>query len=175
MADLSKAYLGGGCFWCLEAEFRRVPAVTDVRCGYEGGKTENPTYEQVCSGRTGHAEAVEITYDPQILSYHDLLAHFLTRAHDPTQKNGQGVDLGTQYRSVIFYESEAQKKEAEAAIAAVNASGQWKKPVVTTLEPHGVFWPAENYHQDYYARYEQQRGQPHVRYLYKKKKWAEGK
>lgn len=166
------ASLGGGCFWCIEAEFRRLPGVLYTRPGYEGGKTENPTYEDICTGHTGHAEALEVYYDPAVISYGDILKHFLTLAHDPTQKDGQGVDLGTQYRSVIFYHDDDQKRQAEDAIAAVNASGQWKKPIVTTLEPHTRFWPAEDYHQQYYEKYEEKTGSPHIRALHKMRKWA---
>lgn len=166
------ARFGGGCFWCMEAEFKRLDGVLKTLCGYEGGVTENPAYRDVCGGDTGHAEALEITYDPEKISYQDLLAHFLTRAHDPTQKDGQGPDTGTQYRSVIFYEDENQKVQAQKVIDTVNAGGQWPGPIVTTLEPHTHFWPAEDAHQDYYARYEAAHGQPHVNFLYKQRKWA---
>lgn len=169
------ASVGGGCFWCIEAEFRRLDGVLYTRCGYEGGMMENPSYEDICTGRTGHAEALEIYYDPKIITYKELLDHFLTRAHDPTDLNGQGVDRGTQYRSVIFYHDEDQKKQAQEAIAAVEASGHWKKPIVTTLEPQAKFWPAETYHQQYYEKYEQKTGVPHIRALYKMQKWAKEK
>lgn len=163
--------LAGGCFWCIEAEFRRLSGVTDVMCGYEGGHTDNPTYEQVCTGKTGHAEVVCVIYDPAIIARAELFDHFLTRAHDPTDLNGQGVDRGTQYRSAIFYKDEDERREAMAAIARTEKSGPWKKPIVTTLEQQTVFWPAEEYHQNYYTRYAERNGAPHIRHLYKMRKW----
>jgi len=166
------ASLGAGCFWCVEAEFRRLEGVLFVRSGYEGGRTENPTYQDICTGETGHAETVEVYFDPKIISYREILNHFLTRAHDPTQVNGQGVDIGTQYRSVIFYHDEDQLKQAQEAIAAVEASGQWKKPIATTLEPQVHFWPAEEYHQEYYEKFEAKHGRPHPNMLFKREKWA---
>lgn len=166
------ASIGGGCFWCMEAEFRRLDGVLFTRCGYEGGLTENPSYEEVCSGRTGHAEALEVYYDPKVISYREILNHFLTLAHDPTDLGGQGPDRGSQYRSVIFYHDEDQKTQAQEAIAAVEASGRWKKPVVTTLEPQAKFWPAEEYHQTYYEKYEGKKGVAHPNMLYKRQKWA---
>ena len=166
------ATLAAGCFWCVEAEFRRLDGVLFTRCGYTGGLTDNPTYEDICTGRTGHAEAIEIYYDPKIISYRALLQHFLELAHDPTDLNGQGVDRGTQYRSAIFYHDEDQKTQAQEAIAATEASGRWKKPIVTTLEPQAKFWPAEDYHQRYYEKYEQRSGSPHTNFLYKMRKWA---
>lgn len=165
------ASLGGGCFWCMEAEFRRLPGVLYTRSGYEGGRTENPTYEDIGTGRTGHAETTEIYYDPKLITYRELLDHFLHIAHDPTDVNRQGVDVGTQYRSVIFYHDEDQKKQAQEAIAATEAEGCWKKPIATTLEPQAHFWPAEEYHQNYYEKYEAMHGSPHIRYMYKMKKW----
>jgi peptide-methionine (S)-S-oxide reductase len=167
------ASLGGGCFWCMESEFRRVPGVLFTRSGYEGGHTENPTYDDICTGRTGHAETVEVYFDPKIVTYRAILDHFLTCAHDPTQLNGQGVDLGTQYRSVIFYHDEDQLRQAQEAIAVVEASGRWNGSLVTTLEPQGHFWPAEEYHQKYYEKYEKNRGVPHPRALHKMRKWAQ--
>ncbi len=166
------ASLGGGCFWCMETEFRRLDGVLYTRAGYEGGLMDNPTYEDICTGKTGHAETVEVYFDPKVFSYRGILEHFLKFAHDPTQLNGQGVDLGTQYRSVIFYHDDDQLKQAQEAIAAVEAEKYWKKPVVTTLEPQGRFWPAETHHQQYYEKYEAQHGVPHVRALYKMRKWA---
>lgn len=164
------ASFGGGCFWCVEAEFRRLPGVLYTRSGYEGGRVDHPTYEEVCTGRTGHAEATEIYYDPKQISYKELLTHFLTLAHDPTDLNGQGVDRGTQYRSVIFYHDEDQKKQAQEAIA--QAQNSWSKPIVTTLEPQAHFWPAEDYHQQYYEKYEEKRGVPHHNMMIKRQKWA---
>ncbi len=169
------ASFGGGCFWCMETEFRRVDGVLFTRAGYEGGRIDNPTYDDICTGKTGHAETVEIYYDPKIVTYRELLHHFLERAHDPTQLNGQGVDMGTQYRSVIFYHDEDQKKQAQESIAEVGTNGRWKLPIVTTLEPKGHFWPGEAYHQQYYEKYEQKTGAPHIRALHKMQKWAREK
>lgn len=167
------ATFAAGCFWCVESEFKRLDGVLFTRAGYEGGHTDNPTYEDVCTGRTGHAEAIEIYFDPKKITYRELLDHFLTRAHDPTQLNGQGPDLGTQYRSAIFYNDEDQLKQAQEAIAAVEASGRWKSPIVTTLEPQSRFWVAEDYHQQYYDKYEAGRGIPHPNHMRKRLKWAQ--
>lgn len=164
------ASVGGGCFWCVEAEFRRLPGVIYTRSGYEGGRVDNPSYEDVCTGRTGHAEATEIYFDPKRITYRELLDHFLTLAHDPTDLNGQGPDRGTQYRSVIFYHDDDQKAQAQAAIAA--AQDLWPRPIVTTLEPQAHFWPAEDYHQQYYEKYEEKRGVPHHNMMIKRQKWA---
>jgi peptide-methionine (S)-S-oxide reductase len=150
MANQETAVLGGGCFWCLEAVFDRLQGVKSVESGYMGGHIENPTYRQVCGGDTGHVEVVRITFDPQEISYSDLLDVFF-EIHDPTTLNRQGNDLGTQYRSVIFYESEEQRRQAEKAIAALNAAHTWPDPVVTALEPAGKFFVAEDYHQEYFA------------------------
>jgi len=169
------ASFAGGCFWCIESEFRRLEGVLYTRSGYEGGNTENPTYEQIGTGRTGHAETTEIYYDPEKISYAELLEHFLTLAHDPTDLNGQGVDRGTQYRSAIFYHDPAQKEQAERMIEAVNNQKYWKKPIVTEVVPHTKFWPAEGYHQQYYEKYEGKTGVPHIRALYKLQKWARQK
>jgi peptide-methionine (S)-S-oxide reductase len=167
------ASFAGGCFWCMESEFRRLDGVLFTRSGYEGGTKENPSYEDVTTGRTGHAEVVEIYYNPEKITYRELADHFLRRAHDPTTLNRQGVDEGTQYRSAIFYHDESQKKDAQEAIVAAEADKAWNNPIVTTLEPHGKFWPAEDYHQQYYEKYEQKTGAPHIRAWYKIKKWAE--
>jgi peptide-methionine (S)-S-oxide reductase len=145
-----KAVLGGGCFWCVEASFLQLEGVEAVRSGYMGGKRENPTYEQVCTGVTGHVEVAEITFDPAKISFRDLLEVFFT-AHDPTQLNRQGNDVGEQYRSVIFYLTEEQKKTAEDVIAEFTREQVFDKPIVTAVEPAQQFWPAENYHQNYYA------------------------
>jgi peptide-methionine (S)-S-oxide reductase len=161
MANLQTAILGGGCFWCLEAVFDRLTGVQSVESGYSGGSVDNPTYEQVCSGRTGHVEVARVTFDPTELSYRDLLDVFFT-IHDPTTPNRQGNDVGTQYRSVIFYTSEEQRKEAERAIAGLNASRTWPNPVVTTVEPALKFFLAENYHQEYYAN---NPAQPYCRFV----------
>jgi len=150
MTQQETAYLGGGCFWCLEAVFDRLKGVSAVESGYMGGRVENPTYRQVCGGDTGHVEIVRVTFDPQEISFPDLLDVFFA-IHDPTTLNQQGNDVGTQYRSVIFYASDEQRREAEQAIAALNASRTLPGPVVTAVEPAGAFYIAEDYHQEYYA------------------------
>jgi peptide methionine sulfoxide reductase msrA/msrB len=142
------AVLAGGCFWCTEAAFEQLSGVLDVESGYAGGAAETANYETVCSGQTGHAEAIRITYDPQRIRYGQLLDVFFD-AHDPTQLNRQGGDIGTQYRSAIFYADDAQRKEAEAKIGALTAAHAHPHPIVTTLEPLKAFYPAEAYHQDY--------------------------
>jgi peptide-methionine (S)-S-oxide reductase len=142
------AVLAGGCFWCTEAVFLDVIGVKSVESGYTGGHAANPTYKQVCGGDTGHAEAIRITFDPDVLSYDDLLDIFFA-THDPTQLNRQGNDIGTQYRSAIFPQNEEQERKARAAIERANAERDGT--VVTTIEPKGEWWPAENYHQDYWA------------------------
>ena len=145
------ATLAGGCFWCLEAVFQNLRGVSRVVSGYIGGAVKNPTYQQVCSGSTGHAEAVQVTFDPAVISYRDLLGLFFA-FHDPTTLNRQGPDSGTQYRSAIFPASAEQRATAEAVIADLTAEGVFADPIVTTIEPAGVFYPAEAYHQDYYRR-----------------------
>jgi peptide-methionine (S)-S-oxide reductase len=145
------ATIGGGCFWCLEAVFEQLQGVEKVASGYSGGRRADPTYEQVCSGATGHAEVVQITFDPSILSYADLLDVFFA-THDPTTLNRQGGDVGTQYRSVIFHHSPEQKEIAERRIAEWNAAGIWDQPIVTQVVPFAAFYPAESYHQEYYRR-----------------------
>ena len=144
------AVFGGGCFWCTEAVFDELRGVKSVVSGYAGGSTQNPTYEQVCGGRTGHAEVIKVDYDPGEITFKDLLTVFFA-THDPTTLNRQGNDVGTQYRSAIFYANEEQKREAEAFIKELNDSKSFGKPVVTTLEPLGEFYEAEDYHQKYYA------------------------
>ncbi len=143
------ATLGGGCFWCLEAVFDDLQGVTSVESGYAGGRRPNPTYQQICSGGTGHAEVVRITFDPDVLSYHDLLEVFFT-IHDPTTLNRQGNDAGTQYRSVIFYHSPEQKSTAEHVIRELTEAGLWNDPVVTEVVPAAEFYVAEDYHQEYF-------------------------
>jgi peptide-methionine (S)-S-oxide reductase len=143
--------LAGGCFWCLEAVFQRLRGVTKVVSGYAGGTVPNPSYEAVCTGATGHAEVTQITFDPAVISFRDLLDVFFT-IHDPTTLNRQGGDEGTQYRSGIFYHSPEQKTEAERAIKELEAAGVWDDPIVTEVVPLKTFYPAEDYHQDYYAR-----------------------
>jgi peptide-methionine (S)-S-oxide reductase len=144
------ATLGGGCFWCLEAVFNELQGVTKVVSGYAGGKIPNPSYKLVCTGLTGHAEVVQVTFDPNLVSFQDLLRVFFT-IHDPTTLNRQGADVGTQYRSVIFYHNEGQKRDAEAVMAEIAAAGIWRNKIVTELSPAGEFYPAEDYHQEYYA------------------------
>ena len=141
------ATLGGGCFWCLEAIFERIDGVVEVVSGYAGGTKADPTYEEVCTGTTGHAEVVQVTYDPKRLGYAGLLEVFF-KAHDPTTLNRQGADVGSQYRSIILYDGEEQRKAAEAA--RKKAQKDWKDPVVTEIVPLGVFYRAEDYHQDYF-------------------------
>ena len=142
-----QATFAGGCFWCTEAVFKDVIGVTAVESGYIGGHVDNPSYKQVCGGDTGHAEAIRVTFDPDHLAYGDLLDIFFA-THDPTQLNRQGNDVGTQYRSAIFPHDAGQEAEARAAIARNAAS--WPAPIVTTIEPLGTWWPAEEYHQDYW-------------------------
>lgn len=148
---MEKATLGGGCFWCLEAVFERLEGVIAVRSGYAGGDVVNPTYEQVCGGGTSHAEVVELEFEPTVTSYREILEVFFT-IHDPTTLNRQGADVGTQYRSVIFYHSPDQKVTAEKLIAEFEAAGYWSAPVVTEIAPVDVFYPAEDYHREYYRR-----------------------
>jgi peptide methionine sulfoxide reductase msrA/msrB len=143
-----EALLAGGCFWGMEEILRDIPGVIDTEVGYTGGATSGVTYQDVRTGRTGHAESIRVVFDPDRLSYEDLLGTFF-RMHDPTTLNRQGNDVGTQYRSAIFYRDEAQRRTAEAVKARVDASGKWKRPVVTEIVPAGEFWPAEDYHQDY--------------------------
>ena len=145
------AVIGGGCFWCTEAVFLELEGVSAVKSGYAGGSVVNPTYEQVCTGRTGHAEVIRITYDPAVISYADLLRVFFA-THDPTTLNRQGNDVGTQYRSAIFTETEEQTRIAREVMAEIEARGIWGRPLVTTIEPLTVFYPAEAYHDDYFAR-----------------------
>jgi peptide-methionine (S)-S-oxide reductase len=145
-----KATLAGGCFWCLEAVFERLKGVERVVSGYSGGSVDHPSYEQVCSGATGHAEAVQVTFDPNEISYRDILEVFFT-AHDPTTLNRQGADVGTQYRSAVFYHDEAQRATAEQVIRQLEGDRVWDAPIVTELAPFDKFYPAEDYHQRFYA------------------------
>jgi len=149
------ATLAGGCFWCLEAVFREVDGVESVTSGYTGGTTLNPTYEQVCSNKTGHAEAVQLTFDPARISYREILEIFFS-VHDPTTRNRQGPDTGTQYRSAIFYHNEQQKAIAEGLIRELDESRLWEKPIVTQIAPLDRFYPAEDYHQEYFSRHPEQ-------------------
>jgi peptide-methionine (S)-S-oxide reductase len=145
------ATLGGGCFWCLEAIYDQLKGVHDVVSGYSGGHIENPSYKAVCSGTTGHAEVVQITFDPEVVSFNDLLGIFFT-IHDPTTLNRQGADVGTQYRSVIFYQSPEQGEIAEKIIHDLEQQGLWSRAIVTDVTPFEIFYPAEDYHQEYYQR-----------------------
>lgn len=147
------AVLGGGCFWCLEAIFSELKGVSEVIPGYSGGHVENPTYEQVCTDKTGHAEVVKIIFDPEVISYEDLLRVFFS-THDPTTLNRQGEDVGTQYRSVVFYNGEGQRQAAERI--KTEMASLWDDPIVTEIVPLDKFWPAEDYHRDYFRRNPQQ-------------------
>lgn len=150
-AKLQKATFGMGCFWCSEAVFQRLNGVTAVRSGYEGGRTVNPSYDEVCTGNTGHAEVIEVTYDPAKIKYEELLEVFW-KTHDPTTLNRQGADVGTQYRSVIFYHTEEQKAIAEKYKKELNAAKAFPDPIVTAINKASTFYVAENYHQDYFRR-----------------------
>lgn len=148
--ELETATLAAGCFWCVEAVFDDLVGVEDVVSGYSGGHKDNPTYQEVCSETTGHAEVVQIKFDPEVLSFHDLLEVYFT-VHDPTQLNRQGNDIGTSYRSAIFYHSDEQLRVAEQVIAEITAAEIYDKPIVTQVRPFDKFWPAEDYHQEYFA------------------------
>jgi peptide-methionine (S)-S-oxide reductase len=151
------ATLAGGCFWCLEAVYEQLKGVKSVTSGYSGGKVADPSYTLVCTGTTGHAEVVQIVYDPKVISYAELLQIFFT-IHDPTTLNRQGADVGTQYRSAIFYHNQEQKSDAEKAIEEIEAAKIWDNPVVTQVIPFEVFYPAEDYHQEYFRN---NTGQPY--------------
>jgi peptide-methionine (S)-S-oxide reductase len=153
---IEKATFGAGCFWGVEARFAAMPGVLDTAAGYEGGDLEHPTYKEVCTDRTGHAEVVDVTFDPSRLSYDTLLDAFFSM-HDPTQVNRQGPDWGSQYRSVIFTHSDEQANVAKGKIAELNASGAYRQPIATKVEPASTFWKAEEYHQ----RYLEKRGMVH--------------
>jgi peptide-methionine (S)-S-oxide reductase len=148
---MEKATFGGGCFWGIEATFSRIPGVQSAVSGYMGGNLDNPTYEQVCSGTTGHAEVVQVEFDPDVVSYQQLLEAFF-QMHDPTQVNRQGPDVGTQYRSVVFYHSPEQERIANETFARLQAEKRFSRPIATELVPAPTFWPAEEYHQKYLAR-----------------------
>ncbi len=156
---LETATLGAGCFWCVEAIFQDLAGVQQVVSGYAGGTVENPTYQQVCTGTTGHAEVVQITFDPEVISFEDLL-YIFWRTHDPTTLNRQGADVGPQYRSVIFYHDQEQKAIAEKSKQETEASGLWPDPIVTEITPFSNFYRAEGYHQEYYL---QNPNQPYCR------------
>jgi peptide-methionine (S)-S-oxide reductase len=149
------ATLGGGCFWCLDAVYRRVQGVEDVTSGYAGGDLANPSYQAVCSGTTGHAEVVQVGFDPSVIGYAEVLEIFFA-IHDPTTLNRQGADVGTQYRSVIFHHSPEQEAQARRVVSELEAQGVWDGPIVTELAPLRVFYPAEDYHKAYFERNGQQ-------------------
>ena len=148
---LETAILGGGCFWCLEAVYDELMGVVSVESGYSGGAVAGPSYQEVCTGATGHAEVVRVNFDPQIVSYREILQIFFA-IHDPTSLNRQGADVGTQYRSVIFYRDEGQKQTAEQVIREIEAEKIWDKPLVTQLVPFEAFYIAEDYHQEYFKK-----------------------
>ncbi len=150
--ELQKAYFAAGCFWKVQYIFSKVPGVVHTTAGYTGGSTINPSYKQVCSNRTGHAETVQVEYDPDKVSYHKLLETFWAH-HDPTTPNRQGVDVGTQYRSAIFFANPEQQKEALAYKQELEKSHKFSKPIVTLIEPASTFYPAEDYHQDYFEKH----------------------
>jgi peptide-methionine (S)-S-oxide reductase len=160
--DRGEAILGGGCFWCTEAVFRRIDGVHDVQPGYAGGAADAANYKAVCSGSTGHAEVIRIAYDPSKTSFGELLRVFFAVAHDPTQKDRQGNDVGSQYRSAVFALDEGQRRVAEAYIAQLQASGAFAGPIVTTIEPLEAFFVAESYHHNYA---ELNPGQPYIRFI----------
>ena len=161
MPNLETAVFGGGCFWCLEAVFQRLPGVKSVESGYMGGRVENPTYKQVCTGTTGHAEVVRVGFDSSQISYRDLLEVFFA-IHDPTTLDRQGNDVGTQYRSAIFYSSNEQRREAEKVIAELTAAGEFSAPIVTAVLPSATFFVAEGYHQNYFNENSEQ---PYCRFI----------
>jgi peptide-methionine (S)-S-oxide reductase len=150
MSTTQTTTLAGGCFWCLEAVFDDLQGVLSVESGYAGGQTPNPTYQDVCNGTTGHAEVVRIKFDPDLLPFNDLLRVFFS-IHDPTSLNRQGADVGTQYRSAIYYHDESQKQDAEEIIAELQAAQLWPNPIVTEVSPLTNYYPAEDYHQEYFA------------------------
>jgi peptide-methionine (S)-S-oxide reductase len=155
MATHEIATLGGGCFWCIDTIFRELVGVEKVESGYAGGRTPNPTYREVCSGMTGHAEVVQVTFDPTVLSFRDLLGVFFT-VHDPTTPDRQGADVGTQYRSIVLYHSDEQRETAKQVIDELNQKKVWDDPIVTQIVPFTTFYSAEQYHQDYYSQNQNQ-------------------
>lgn len=162
---METATLGAGCFWCVESVFQELKGVEKVVSGYSGGHKENPGYKEVCDGTTGHAEVARISFDPSVISFQEILEVFFL-VHDPTTLNRQGNDVGTQYRSAIFYHSESQKEIAEKTIQALNASAAWPDPLVTEVSPVKNFWPAEDYHQNYYRL---NQNQPYCQYVVRPK------
>ena len=167
--DYPIATFAGGCFWCIESEFRALNGVLHTQSGYIGGNTQSPTYNDITTGQTGHAEAIEITFDPDKISFEQLAEYFLTKAHDPTQINRQGVDIGTQYRSEIFYHNDEQKRISQSLIVQINEKKTYNSPIATKITAASTFWAAEDYHQQYYEKYEKTKGKVHPRVSYKKK------
>jgi len=165
MKEMQKATFGAGCFWCVEAVFERLDGVVDVLPGYSGGHKKNPTYREICTGMTGHAEVAQITFDPTIVTFNDLLKMFW-KSHDPTTRNRQGNDIGTQYRSAIFYHNNEQKKLAEESKNKVDNSNVFLNPIVTEITKLDKFWPAEDYHNNYYVN---NMDQPYCRVIIKPK------
>jgi peptide-methionine (S)-S-oxide reductase len=165
MTQTDTITLGAGCFWCVEAVLQQVNGVVSVKSGYSGGSIKNPTYKEICSGLTGHAEVCQVVYQPQVISLPELLKIFWY-THDPTQLNRQGNDIGTQYRSAIFYHNDAQKQIAETLKAELDKSGAWDKPIVTEISAFTIFYPAEDYHQNYYN---ENSDQPYCSYVIKPK------
>lgn len=161
MATQEIATLGAGCFWCIEAVYQEMKGVISVASGYMGGRVDNPTYDQVCSGATGHVEVAQLLFDPAVVSFRDILEVFFT-IHDPTSLDRQGNDVGSQYRSAIFYHSPEQKQTAETVIRELDAEGLWSRPIVTEVRPAGPFYRAENYHQDYFRTHPDQ---PYCAYI----------
>ena len=159
--NYEKATLGGGCFWCTEAVYKEMKGVVEVMPGYCGGFVKNPSYREVCTGNTGHAEVVQVTFDPSVVSYSEILEVFF-KTHDPTTLNRQGADVGTQYRSVIFYRSEEQKQTALHVIKLLEQEKVYEDPVVTEVSKFDVFYPAEDYHKDYFAR---NKNQPYCQFV----------
>lgn len=155
MATHEIATLGGGCFWCIDTIFRELKGVEKVESGYAGGRMPNPTYRDVCSGMTGHAEVVQVTFDPSVLSFRDLLGVFFT-VHDPTTPDRQGADVGTQYRSIVLYHSDEQRETTKQVIDELNKNKVWDDPIVTQVVPFTTFYSAEKYHQDYYSQNQNQ-------------------
>jgi peptide-methionine (S)-S-oxide reductase len=162
---MEKAVLGAGCFWCVESVFQELNGVEKVVSGYSGGHKENPAYKEVCDGTTGHAEVAQITFNPSVVSFREILEVFFL-VHDPTTRNRQGNDVGTQYRSAIFYQNPAQKEIAESVIRELDASGAWEKPIVTEINAFEKLWPAEDYHQNYYKLNSEQ---PYCQYVVRPK------
>lgn len=166
--------IAGGCFWCVESEFRRLPGVLFTRVGYAGGTDKNPTYEKVCMGRTGHLEVLEITYDPAQLTFESLVDFFMTRAHDPTQDNGQGPNIGSQYLSAILYQTPEQKQIIEDMFAKYTREKTFRGKIATQVLPMPEFYEAEGYHQQYYEKYERQMGGKHINIQIKERKLRAG-